>query len=736
MGKLPAKLILAVLVIATSPAILLGIDVIWAGQDLSFGPTPMPEGRLLTPHHLYWDSVIFSGVKISLDGKELEPTGIFNGWLAGEELKAEFPVDYKITELAICVEGKVSLKSPEVEAEIIRIPLRKGNGQWIRYRLKQPSIVKTVIFDLKGSKVRSVQIWGKGSDYKSPDPIYPVREKFPIAFESLPAADKTSFSDHIYWSWRRKVWQTHPELKDIGCVWAQHYKWKRISAEPILPDPEVINKPIKITMARNEYEGALITLTSLKDRAGEDIHDSGIYKNFKKGDQEITIKLSDIEGPSPDKVKLTLRIAAVLRSQLFGTVVGPLFSADNMLDPARMRYYFTNGDTIVHFPKILLRPCGSQVFWLEVKTEDAEPGIYRAMLTAEPGVSVPVEIEVLPVKLPTPYVWVHVWHRGIDGCGTKWPFYRLDTLENTVKDKLSRGITSYYGFPEPYTDGAIALKLRKDVTFFCHPIPYEWVHLGYTTKRNRFENMTEEEKEKIKEYAKETVSKYKALGVDTSQWYGEFWDEPGDRNADLIAMMAQIVKEADPSIQIYVNPAMPKDVNKFKLMSKHADLFVPFWGNWFNGPEWLAENNSSHKVNAFYAVQGCNRSELNEELVGHYRILAWQVYKLGMQGWGFYSYAAPRGDPYTDYNPPGSETDYQVVYPGPNGPVPSRQAEAFRDGWEDYRLLKYIEENGSEEAKAVMKEVLEVVPLGREPLTSHVDFEELKLKLLRAAAKK
>ena len=41
-----------------------------------------------------------------------------------------------------------------------------------------------------------------------------------------------------------------------------------------------------------------------------------------------------------------------------------------------------------------------------------------------------LEIEVLPVALPTPRVWVHNYCSG--PVGTRWPFVASQTLANTV----------------------------------------------------------------------------------------------------------------------------------------------------------------------------------------------------------------------------------------------------------------------------------------------------------------
>jgi hypothetical protein len=84
--------------------------------------------------------------------------------------------------------------------------------------------------------------------------------------------------------------------------------------------------------------------------------------------------------------------------------------------------------------------------------------------------------------------------------------------------------------------------------------------------------------------------------------------------------------------------------------------------------------------------------------VTYYRKMAWEAFKRGWNGWGFYSYHAPRGNPWIDtdanWYTKEDRPDYQMVYPGPNGPVPTRQSEAVREGWEDYQLLTLMKNRG------------------------------------------
>jgi hypothetical protein len=742
----------------------------WAGQASDAPATAAPAGKLLNPNDQYWGDVVFAHAALAFNGGALPADGrLGRDWKGGREggvLSVTFTQAYTVAEFALLLrgEGGLTVATAKGEAEdaewetvlertvatdvLTTVSNRLGAQYWARLKLPKPvSAARWRITLAPGLAVNAVTLWGDGPG-EAVEPVGgEVRKKFPVAFESLPGADATTFSDHIYWSWQRPLLEDK-QMAGAGAVWTQHDKWARLAAAPILPPREKLNQPVAIVMAQNEFEGALLTLTSLKDRAGKAIHDSGIYNEFQPGAQEFRMKLGQVKGPTPAKVKVTLRVAATLRTQLWGVVPGPLFAAGNKLCPALMLKYFTNGKTIADFPLIALPPCGSQIFWLEVQTDGAAPGLYTTTLTAEPGASVPVTIEVLPVTLPTPRVWVHDYSQGT--VASTWPFEPEGAQAETVRDKLSRGISSFHGVPTSGTEAAEARRQNKDVYCFYHYIipnggsGKPWVSYGYGGSRPEmakvFYDLTDKDREVIRAHVEGVVREYKEAGVEYGDWIGAIWDEPGEATAELAAIAAKWVHEVDPKVRVYINPAFP-ELKGFRTMSAGADCFVPFWGNWFKEPraEWQKEIKPD-RINAFYGVQGSNRSELHEELAGHYRIMPWHAFKLGLNGWAFYAYYSPRGAPYTDYDPPGSETDYQVVYPGPRGPVPSRQAEAFRDGWEDYRLLTLLAARDTPEAREAVAWATAQIPMEREPLTGTglaqpVDFEAIRLRLLRTAAR-
>jgi len=204
----------------------------------------------------------------------------------------------------------------------------------------------------------------------------------------------------------------------------------------------------------------------------------------------------------------------------------------------------------------------------------------------------------------------------------------------------------------------------------------------------------------------------------------------------LYGAFAKIIREADPKVRIYCNPCFwvgsgvledrPVHDVLGSWYSEMVDISVPLFLLLDDRPKCMELFSAPRNVRAFYSVSTQSAKGGASAQVEGYRRQAWRAASLGWNGWGFYSYYAPRGNPWTDFDRSWNEDrpDYLMVYPGPLGPIPTRPSEAVREGWEDYRLLTLLRERGKEK---LLRELFEAHEAG-EPLT------ELRLRALRAAA--
>jgi len=222
-------------------------------------------------------------------------------------------------------------------------------------------------------------------------------------------------------------------------------------------------------------------------------------------------------------------------------------------------------------------------------------------------------------------------------------------------------------------------------------------------------------------------------------WYGELTDEPGPRNSAAYGALAATIKRADPRVRIYCNPCfwvgdgVVADDEVFAALSpwysQVIDVSVPLFLLLRDHPRSYELFTQPRSVNAFYYVATHHtRSEASAQ-VELYRRMGWEAFAHGFNGWGFYSYYAPRGNPWddldVDFYSREDRADYQMVFPGPRGPIATRASEAVREGWEDYCLLTLLRERGAEQELAALLAEREAGT----PMT------ELRLRGLRAAAR-
>ena len=76
------------------------------------------------------------------------------------------------------------------------------------------------------------------------------------------------------------------------------------------------------------------------------------------------------------------------------------------------------------------------------------------------------------------------------------------------------------------------------------------------------------------------------------------------------------------------------------------------------------------------------------------RVLPWLAFRYDLQGCTYWTYMSGYGDLWDDTD--GTQSDWTKIYPGLRGvPVSSRRWEAWREGLEDYCLLRALRERAA-----------------------------------------
>ncbi len=737
---------------ALSPA---RADRIW--WDGSRDTETAPPGKLLSDNAGYWGERIVTGVEYSYDLAPDNPADpnrrLLDGVPAGDW---NVPVGAANRPLVItfdfkraCTFGEVDISTRSQKAAFKieaadalagtwrtvlertrdqaldkmfhRLPLpAKTPGRYLRLTVNaiEPKIGNYLTY------LEEVVVWGDAEiTEKNPEAIAPVAPTpviTGVAFPSIPGIARTTFSDAEFGQWK---WNLGAAAK-LPAVWSQLPTWGSITDRPLLPSPKAAAQPVQITMARNETENAALALTNTN------------MVNPGAGAVALSA-FRPVGGKAANASKVTgsLRVAGAINSRHHGVVIGPLFEADNKPGASLLRRYLTNTEGIKDFPRLRLAPAGSAVLWLSVSATGAAPGVYQAQLSFSGAggakSSLPVRVQVLDVTLPDPFVYLNTW----DHTTGMFPFTYSDRQAREVAHKQSIGMSVWHHLPTPGSDAALARKndkarnRRGKQMYHISVLPYTYINEGFNN-RLKPENLTDKDKAAIADHVRSVVRQTQALGLNYNDWYAELWDEPGRGNAQLFGVLARIVKQADPKINIYMNPifwegnAPAPDELIASMLSPYyrevVNVSVPIDILRRGFPKIQPLFDAPRLVKATYRVS--THGDKNERVPVNYQAQAWDAFARGENGWGFYSYYRPVGDAWNDFD--GDYPDYIMVYPGPRGPIPTRTSESVRQGGEDYRLLTLLKQQGR---TAELASLLKAYAGGEAS-------EKLRLRALRIAA--
>jgi hypothetical protein len=158
-------------------------------------------------------------------------------------------------------------------------------------------------------------------------------------------------------------------------------------------------------------------------------------------------------------------------------------------------------------------------------------------------------------------------------------------------------------------------------------------------------------------------------------------DEPGTETIrDRLVLLSRLIKSADPRIRVYSTLHRPEMLTD--ELVRAVDIFQ------LNGaaltPETVARLQQAGKTVWSYKTDGGGKAA---DPARFYRSQGWKAFLLGLNGFGFWSYAdaGRTGTVWNDFDD--VRPDFAVVYDSPDGIISSRRWEAWREGVQDYRLL-------------------------------------------------
>ncbi|NLX55682.1 MAG: DUF4091 domain-containing protein [Planctomycetaceae bacterium] len=715
--------------------------IIWStGQRDAEGP---PVGKLLSDNVGYWGEVVLTGVTYTYESGPDNPPDRFQGdaslfgrrlldgrvggnwWVPvgqgpGQPLKAVF--DFKrpccFTEVdAICTRTpNISLKIDVRQTEndpwvtVLDRPLDQAPGTPVnRARLAgNPAgrFMRVSVGSAETTWLDEILVWGTAEvSQRYPENIAPTyrRDLAPGTLCSVPGMAATVFPQDRFSQWQSSLGQhaTAP------AVWAEAEQAS--PAEPILPDAEAINPHVHLFLARNETESRFLTLTNVSATdplaltiddirlcaAGSEEPDARVQARLLVGG---ALPAAAPQHPLTDEQRLRLMIDGDMPTDLPGegdVAVLPFFDRGQLLGRSLMERYLANGLEIRDYPRVVLPPGGSAVFMLRATTSGLPPGRYTGSICAvtDSGVRVatPLEVDVVDVTLPDLDLWIHSWGNST----SQFPFETQSRFAHDVRANRELGVTVFSGWPEPGSKASLFGSAGRTY-YHVMGIPDSYVHRGYGGQLDPGQ-LTAEDESRLAAHLQELVARAQQLGLQYDDWWVELWDEPQENNVAIFAALARILRRTDSHVRIFMNPLFWRP--------GHApdEVIVQHLAPWYNElidvsvpiTTLVGDNLATRElwakprfVRAFYIHPAARGG----------RAMAWKAFDLGFNGWGYYCYFSPRGNPWDIRTWTELGYSYQMVFPGPAGPIIMPIYEEMRDGWEDYRLLAVLREHGRDEA--------------------------------------
>ncbi|WP_176012395.1 glycoside hydrolase domain-containing protein [Victivallis sp. Marseille-Q1083] len=447
---------------------------------------------------------------------------------------------------------------------------------------------------------------------------------------------------------------------------------------------EAADRLPEMRMARNEQENCGVLLVNSDAAAG----------------RRETVALSaffDAAGNEVDTVRGELLAVGNIMTRR-GTRPQALFSADNILAEGFMRKFLLNGRNIAHFPELVFAPGGGEAVVVKVNSFGASPGRYRAMLRCgEAAAELPVEVVDVTLEAPEKQ-FVNNW---ANFSNPAFPFYPEEYYANELAYRRAGGLNVQWLDP---VDNPLGREAARDVRnfFIVSSLPQKYLHRLYGNGIHP-EDVTDEMRSEVLDFVGQLKARLAAAGVTPERFAIEFWDEPGLKEATLVmGEFARMIKAHDPEIQIWCNPlcynplGFPDDDEVLPFYgawyNRYVDYSQPIQGLYFRNPGRHPLWDAPRRINAYY-VHPCPGRDMPR-----------RAFLAGLDGYGYYAWNASRCDPWNDFD--GGEFDYQVVYPGASGPVPTFESEAMREGWEDFIMLKQLAQYQPELAERLADEAL------------------------------
>ncbi|MDD5697789.1 MAG: DUF4091 domain-containing protein [Victivallaceae bacterium] len=428
---------------------------------------------------------------------------------------------------------------------------------------------------------------------------------------------------------------------------------------------------IPVFMGRNDGESTAFMVTNTSDR-------------------DLALRV-DVKGEN-NAIDITVRYSFFVL-----TAGGSLLTADAL--PLAL----TNG-----INKVVIPQGQTRQIWLTLKTgKTIKPGEYKLkIVTSSNAATRPVllNIKVYPITLPD--------RSRIATCTWDWTHSPEVNKNMTAAyaDLLKHRITFFRpcitdNLPLFAKDGSIispvgngidaALSLYGSKGFFLLFWYWENTEQARVGFNKGLKYFSPEWKNALRNWLNGVVAhlKKRGLGYDDFAMYPI--DEPNlKEKKEFFMRVAPEIKKIDPKLKIFVTMNFRDwSLDDLKKTLPFADIycFCPSWKRKAD-PENLAFLKKANKTILAY---NSPVSHKNESPTVGFRLIFWQAWSWGIDGYGTWRYYNKQGSVWDDFD--GGRPDETFIYLGSQAPfktseqiIPSKRWEAWREGIEDWDYLQLL----------------------------------------------
>ena len=370
-------------------------------------------------------------------------------------------------------------------------------------------------------------------------------------------------------------------------------------------------------------------------------------------------------------------------------------------------------------------------WWITVHVpHDATPGEYAGTVSFEPEKGrvrrLGVRLRVLPFRLEVPKDYAFgmywgPWRKGADAVSD-------DQILAQLRDQREHGMNSVaLSAPAAMSRGkdgrcefdlktvARALELLKQEGF-TQPIPWSHLFPPVDTQFGSAEHLRQ-----VKAFVEHAKREFAARNLPEVLWYprDEPWHDPRKKESRILC---EAIKQV-PGVRTYAT--VRRDTAEYLEPWLDVRCHTVSLSGGFGDQALHAAARQAGRVFWWYTNACREYPDVMRFKAGFF------FWKTGATGQYYWAYQSPRGNPYDDLD----GIDWCAAYPGEDGPIPTIEWEALREGIDDFRYVYALEraiakarESGSAEARPIAEEASRLLNELRDDIVSDLnEYERRKL---------